>query len=177
MTAIIQTDSFTLRQFTKEDTKAYFESVTSKEAKNGFMSCPKDMVAAQKEVDHFISQYDLNKPEEECFVIEVNSLYAGSVSVHGMHKEHFEHRADLSYAKHPQFYKKSYSMADVVAKMIDYIFAKYPYIVRIEGWCRDFNQVSANVMRRAGMVHEGTLHKNKCRDGQFLNDMIFAIVR
>jgi len=172
---IIKTKEFNLRHFKMSDAKGYFECQQDKEAKKGFMTVPSSVEDAKKEVKKIISQYRRKKPENEQFVIEINNEFAGYVSIDDLNEKHFEHRAGIGYAIHPKFRGKGIT-TKAVKLITNYAFKKYN-LKRIVGWCRTFNKASARVLEKAGYKLEGILRKNKCRDGKYLDDMIWAKVK
>lgn len=173
---IFESDKFNLRPINIDDSQLYFESMLTDEAKKGFMSVPNNLEEAKEEIKEKIDGMNLDKPTHESYAIEINGSYAGYVEFNDLHETHFEHRGNLGYCIHPKYYGQGITTQAVII-LTDYVFNKYDYIVRLVGWCRDFNVASARVMEKAGYKHEGTLVKNKCKDGVFLNDMIFAKVR
>jgi len=164
---------FILRHVTKNDAQGYFESMYSPEAKKGFMSTPQNLKEAKKKIQEYISQ--TKRGMVEPFTIEVNGQYAGYVELHDLGKEHFKHRAYIGYCLHPNFRGKGI-MTEAVKLVSSYAFKKYK-LKRLEAYCRTFNKPSAKVLKKSGFKLEGILRKNKCKDGKYLDDMVWAIVK
>jgi len=106
------------------DAKGYFECQQDKEAKKGFMTVPSSVEDAKKEVKKIISQYRKKKPENEQFVIEINNEFAGYVSIDDLNEKHFEHRAGIGYAIHPNFRGKGIT-TKAVKLVTNYAFKKH----------------------------------------------------
>ena len=157
------------------DVQAFFECQQDKQAKMGFMTTPKTLAEAKKEVKEKIAEYKKKKPHSESFVIDVDGNFAGFIAIHDLHEKYFEHRAKLSYCIHPNFRNKGLATKAVKA-ITPYAFKKYK-LKRFWAWCRTYNKASARVLEKAGFKLEGILRKNKFKDGKYLDDMVFAIVR
>jgi RimJ/RimL family protein N-acetyltransferase len=113
------------------------------------------------------------KPEKTS--IEINGEFAGIVEIHDLNKKYFKHRGSLGYILHPKFRGRGI-MAKAVKIMSDYAFKKYR-LKRVEAFCRTFNKASAKVLENAGFKLEGILRKNKCKDGKYLDDMVWARIK
>lgn len=171
---IIKTKDFILRPIKVDDAKMYLESHLNKEAKKGFMSTPKNLVEAKKEIKERLE--DEKKGTQETLAIEVDGEYAGFVNIHGLTKnDRYKHAAIIGYCTHPKYRGKGIT-TKAVKLVTDYAFKKY-HLKRISGMCRTFNKASARVLEKAGYKLEGILKKNKFKDGKYLDDMLWAKVR
>lgn len=166
---------FILRHIKLSDAEDYFECSNDREAKKGFMSTPKNINEAKKEVKKHISEYNKKKPTGEIFAIEINDEFAGWVEISHLNREHLEHKASVGYCIHPKFRGKGIT-TNAVKLITKYGFKKYK-LKRIEGWCRTFNKASARVLKKAGFKLEGILRKNKFKNGKYLDDIIWARIK
>ncbi len=172
---MIKSKEFVLRPIKLSDANEYFECWKDNKTKKGFMSVPKTLGEVKKKIIQKIKESKGKKPTGETFAIEVGDKFAGWVGVDKLNQEFFEHRGNVFYGIHPKFRKKG--IATKALKIVTrYAFKKYK-LKRLEGWCRTFNKASARVMEKAGFKLEGVLRKNKCKDGKYLNDMVWAIVK
>ena len=158
-----------------QDSQAYFESMQNSETRKGFMSVPKSLEEAKRNLSKKISKMKLKKPTVDVFAIEVDGEYAGHVELHDMNQKYLEHIARIGYCLHPKFRGKGI-MTKAVGMIVDYAFKKYK-LKRIEGICRTFNKASAHVLERTGFKLEGIMRKNKFKDGKYLDDMVWAKIR
>jgi len=171
---IIKTKDFILRPIRMDDAKMYFESQLDKEAKKGFMTTPKTLSDAKKEIKHKL--LSAKNKTGETLAIEINGEYAGYVELHDLtKKERYKHTAVIGYCMHPKYRGRGIT-TKAVKLMTEYAFRKYK-LKRISGWCRTFNKASARVLEKAGYTLEGIMRKNKFKDGKYLDDMIWAKVK
>lgn len=174
METIIKGRNFILRHITVKDAKLYWESQQDKQAKSGFMSTPKTIEDAKKEIREKLSA--MKKKTGETFAIEIEGEYAGFVEIHDMtKKERYKHTAIIGYCMHPKYRGKGIT-TQAVRLVTSYAFKKYN-LKRISGWCRTFNKASARVLEKAGYKLEGIMRKNKFKNGKYLDDMIWAKVK
>jgi RimJ/RimL family protein N-acetyltransferase len=164
----IKTRDFILRPIRIEDAEVYLELHKDKYSKRNFMSVPKNLKEARKEITEGVKG-------GTTFAIEVNGEFAGFIHLELNKKPHYKHSADVGYGIMPQFRGKG--LATKVLKAItSYGFNKLG-LKRIWGSCRTFNKASARVLEKAGYKLEGILRKNKFKEGKYLDDMLWAKVR
>tara|TARA_Y100000034_G_C6644217_1_gene281732 strand:- start:34 stop:525 length:492 start_codon:yes stop_codon:yes gene_type:complete len=162
---IIKTNDFVLRKPKESDLKSWFKYYQDKDIKKNFMSIPKDLAEARKEL------FDKSKNVDN-FVIDTDEKIVGSVSIHDIIENH---KATISFWIAKKYRGKG--IATKVCKIITkYVFEKYK-LKRIQGNVRTFNKASAKVMEKCGYKLEGILRKNKLKDGKYLDDMVWAKVR
>lgn len=172
---IIKTKDFILRPIRMSDLDGYFECQQDKETKKGFMSVPKDIKEAKKELEMKVNDLNKEKPFGEAFAIEVKGEFAGYIELCHLNEEHCEHKCEISYCAHPKFRGKGITTRGV--KLVtEYAFKKYN-LKRISGFCRTFNKASARVLEKAGYKLEGVLRKHKFKDGKYVDDMLWAKVK
>jgi len=167
--AIIKTKEFRLRPITLNDAQGYLECHKDKEAEKNFMSVPKNIAEAKKEISHNLKKDSLN------FVIEVDNKFAGFINLEYHYDKRNKHAAIVSYGIIHKFRGKG--IATKAVKIItNYGFNKLG-LKRISGICRTFNKASSRVLEKAGFKLEGILRKNKFKDGEYLDDMLWAKIK
>lgn len=171
----IKSKGFALRPIRRSDAKAYLECHKDKAARRGFITTPKNLNEAKKEVREKISASKKKKPLGETFAIEINGEFAGYVELNRLNIKHHEHQGNIGYCLHKKYRQRGIT-TKAVKLITAYAFKKYK-LKRIDAWCRTFNKASAALLRKAGYKHEGTLRKNKYINGKYLDDMIFAKVK
>lgn len=172
---IIKTKEFTLRPIRISDSKAYFESMQDKQSKLGFMSTPKTLAEAKKEITHRLKEMKKKPISGIYLAIEVDSQYAGDVSLKCLNQKFLLHYGNVSYCIHPKF--RGRGLASKALKLLSNYGFKHLKLRRIEGTCRTFNKASVRTLKKSGFKLEGILKKNKWKDGKYLDDMIWAKVR
>ncbi len=168
-------DGFILRHIKMSDAKRYFECFRDKESKRGFMTFPKNLGEAKKEIQEKISAMRKKKPTGETFAIIVDGDFAGYVEIDKVNGKFHEHQANIGYCLDRKFRGKGIT-TNAVKLITNYAFKKYK-LKRIDGWCRTFNKASARVLEKAGYKLEGILRKNKCKNGRYYDDMVWARVK
>jgi len=142
--------------------------------KKNLMVIPKSISETKEKVKRRVSAYKQKKPVEESFVIEINREFAGIIEIHDLNYDFSKHKARISYWLNKKFRGQGIT-TEALKTLTDYAFKKYK-LKRIEGICRTFNKASARVLEKAGYKLEGILRKNKCKNGKYLDDMVFAKV-
>jgi ribosomal-protein-alanine N-acetyltransferase len=98
--------------------------------------------------------------------------FVGYVEMHHLNLEHHEHKGEIGYAIHPKFRGRGLASKSVIL-LTKYVFKKYN-LKRISAMSRVKNKASSRVLEKAGYKLEGILRKNKCVDGVYLDDFIYA---
>lgn len=165
----IRTKDFVLRPRTLKDAQFYLDCHKDKDSKKNFMSVPKNLEEAKKEIKEGMRKKSLR------FIIEVKGKPAGFITLELNDNPRYKHSAIIGYAIHRDFRGKG--LATKATKFLsDYGFKKLK-LIRITGWCRTFNKASARVLEKAGFKLEGILRKNKFKEGKYLDDMMWAKVK
>lgn len=166
---------FLLRHITLDDAQKYFECFQGKNIKQALLKIPKNLNEAKKDLKEKNLDLNRKKPFGETFAIEVNSEFAGYVELHHLNIKYQEHKGEIGYAVHPKFRGKGLASKSVVI-LTEYAFKKYK-LKRISAMGRTKNKASARVLEKSGYKLEGILRKNKCVDGKYLDDFIYAKVK
>ncbi len=171
----IRGNGFILRHIKISDLQGYYECFQGKNIKEALLKIPKNLEEAKKELKERLADLGKKKPFGETFAIEVHGEFAGYVDLHHLNLEHHEHKGEVGYAVHPKFRGKG--LASKAVKLITkYAFKKYK-LKRISAMGRANNKASARVLEKAGYQLEGILRKNKCVDGVYLDDFIYAKIK
>jgi len=175
MKTILKGKGFLLRPIRMSDAQKYFESETDPVSKKGFMSTPKSVKEVENSIKEKIAERKKKKPSRETFAIDIGGEFVGYVGLHDMNEKFNEHRAIISYCLHPKFRGKGI-MTKAVRLATRYAFEKYS-LRRIAGRCRTFNKASARVLEKAGYKLEGIHRKELFKDGRYLDNMYWAVVK
>jgi len=166
----IKRKGFILRPIKISDAEAYFKTMQDKETQKGFMSVPKTLKDAKKEVKERI--HKAHKKTAVTFVIEINGEYAGHVGIGYENWNLREYRGRIGYCMHPKFRGKGIT-TEAVKLITEYGFKKLK-LKRIVGQCRTFNKASARVLEKAGYKLEGILRKDALKNGKYYDNMVWA---
>jgi [ribosomal protein S5]-alanine N-acetyltransferase len=85
------------------------------------------------------------------------------------------HRAELGYWLAKPFWRQGI-MSAVVAKVCEHAFETLG-LVKITANVFSFNASSARVLKKCGFEQEGYLRKNILKDGEFIDSMVFGLLR
>lgn len=164
-----------IRNVKIEDAKLFFDAEQDEDAKRNFMTTPQTIESVEEDIKNEINEYNKEKPNSEKFSIVFNGKVAGWIAINQLNKPFFEHRAKVDFCLHPDFRGKGI-MTKALREVIDYAFKRYK-LKRLESWTRTFNKAAAKLNEKTGFKYEGTLIKNKCKNGEYLDDMVWAIIR
>ena len=172
---IIKTGKLILRPATMKDAQDYFECHLDKEAKRNFMHVPKNLNEAKKELGDSLKEMNKKKPTQEMLAIIFEGDIAGFIWLSDIDYGFLKHKAGVGYGVKESFRGKGIGTAALKA-VTDYAFKKYK-LQRMATVTRTFNKPSARILEKAGYKLEGILRKNKCKDGEYLDDMLWAKVK
>lgn len=162
---VLKGKCFILRRAKKSDIENWYTMQQEKEVKKNFMTVPRNL----KEACHELLEKNKNA---EGFVIDVKGECVGGIGIHDIIRNH---KATISFWLAKKYRGKGI-MSEAVKLITKYAFKKYK-LKRIQGHVRTFNKASAKVMKKTGYKLEGILRKNKMKNGNYLDDMIWAKVK
>ncbi len=108
------------------------------------------------------------------FAITINGEAAGGIGIHPQEDIHIK-CAEMGYWLAEPFWGKGI-MTQAVKEMIGYAFDTFD-IVRLFARPFSSNIGSQKVLENAGFAHEATLKKSIFKNGQILDELIYAIVK
>lgn len=85
------------------------------------------------------------------------------------------HSAEMGYWLAPEFWGRGI-MTDAVRAAMDYAFATFP-INRLWAGAFEWNPASMRVLEKAGFSFEARLRQSAYKDGVFVDELIYAVVR
>ena len=169
---IIKSKNFTLRYPRLSDYKANFEIQQDKDTAMNFMSYPKTLKEAKKEVISAIKENKKKVKTSENFAIDVNGKYAGGISIHNIFRNHM---CKITYNLGEKYRGKGI-VSEAVKFICDYAFKKYK-LIRIEAGVREYNKASIRILEKNGFKLEGVKRKAVFKKGQYYDDFIYAKVK
>jgi RimJ/RimL family protein N-acetyltransferase len=168
-------NKISMRHIKFSDAQVFFDAEQDEDAKRNFMTIPGNVASVKKDIKDEISEYEKEKPNSEKFTILYEGKVAGWIAINQLNNRFFEHRAKVDFCLH-QDYRGKGIMTKVLKEVVSHAFKKYK-LMRLEAWTRTFNKAVAKLNEKVGFKLEGTLRKNKCKNGEYLDDMVWAIVR
>lgn len=135
--------------------------------------------------DHFPSPYTVpdadlwiervlgGKPETQ-FAIEVEGEAAGGVGVF-LQEDVARRSAEIGYWLGESYWGRGI-MTDVVRSFTAYVFDAYD-LVRVYALVFEWNTASCRVLAKAGYELEGRLRRAVFKDGQVIDQFVYAVVR
>ncbi len=168
-------NGFILRHAKLSDAKCFFECEQDKVARRNFMSTPKSVKEVRERIRKDILEHKEKKPKVEKFAIEVNGKCAGYILIDRLDVKYGRHKWEIGYCIHKDFRGKGIG-SKAIKLITNYAFKKHKS-KRI--WCftRTFNKGSRRALEKAGYKLEGVLRKNKCKNGKYLDDCIYAKIK
>jgi len=168
-------NGFVLRHIEMSDAKEYFECYRGKNIRQSLLKIPKNLTEAKKELRKKVADLGKKNPFGETFAIIVGEEFVGYIELHNLNGAHAIHKGEIGYALRPEFRGKR--LAPKAIKLFtEYAFKKYK-LKRISAMGRLKNKASSRVLEKAGYKLEGILRKNKCVEGKYLDDFIYAKIK
>lgn len=167
---IIKTNDFILRPWMPDDIDSLVKYADNKKISDNLTDAfPYPF--AKKDAEEFIARFTKDDPQR-AFAIEVNGEACGAVSVFPQTDIHRKN-AELGYWLAEPYWGKGI-MSAVVREVIKYGFATFD-ITRI--FARPFgsNIASHKVLEKAGMKPETRFEKTVFKNGQFLDEVFYAV--
>jgi RimJ/RimL family protein N-acetyltransferase len=174
---ILKGKKFILRHVRMSDLESYHKNLNDKTTAKMMMSQPYpcSLNYARKNILADIKNYKSKKPDGEAFIIDVDGKAIGKLIIKDISYSFLKHRAELAYWIGKDYRNKGI-MTEAVKLITKYAFKKYK-LKRFVVYTRSFNKASRSTIENAGFKLEGILRKNKWKNGKYLDDCIYAIVR
>ena len=172
----LKSKKFILRYPTMKDLQAIYDFDTESLAKKMFMSSYKNLREAKKELTKIIKVNKSKRKESEHFIVEVDGKAAGHFWLSLLaYTPKDKHKASIGFVIGKKYRGKGIGTA-ALKLLVNYAFKKYK-LKRIATFTRTFNKASRKMFEKAGFKLEGIFRKNKYKDGKYLDDCMYTIVR
>jgi len=127
-------------------------------------------------LDHARAWVALNQgdPNPHHFAIAVDGQVAGGIGLE-FKPDIWRYSAELGYWLAPAYWGRGI-MTGALRAVVDYAFATFD-LNRLWAGAFDWNPASIRVLEKAGFVLEARLTKSAYKDGEFVDELIYAIVR
>ena len=124
---------------------------------------------ARRWLDSVVGQ----KPETN-FAIAVAGEAAGGIGFTVQH-DVGRRSAEIGYWLGEEFWGRGIA-TDALIAVTDYAFSNYD-VCRLYAHVFDWNRASARVLEKAGYAFEGRLRKSVTKDGQTIDQLMYAMIR
>ena len=173
---VLKGRGFILRSARLSDSECLFLAEQDREARRNFMTTPKSVNEVKRDMRSYLREANKSSPAKGVFVVEVDGVCAGSVWWR-KDRDFFvaNHKVSIGYVLHKEFRGKGIG-SKAIRLLSDYLFRKYRF-KRISATTRTFNIGSRKALEKAGFKLEGILRKNKCKNGKYLDDCVYAMIR
>jgi RimJ/RimL family protein N-acetyltransferase len=108
------------------------------------------------------------------FAIDVDGAAVGAIGV-ALKDDVFRRSAEIGYWLGEEYWGRGI-VSEAVRAMTDYAFANWD-LCRIYAGVFEWNPASMRVLEKAGYKFEGRMHKAVIKDGESIDELIYAIVR
>lgn len=85
-------------------------------------------------------------------------------------------QAEIAYAVHVDLWGRGYG-SQLARELVDWAFASFAGLERVQATCDPRNGASEGVLRRAGMQYEGLMRHTMQVRGDWRDSMLFSILR
>jgi RimJ/RimL family protein N-acetyltransferase len=118
--------------------------------------------------------WNVAEPIAHHFAIAVEDQVIGGIGLE-FKPDIWRYSAELGYWLAPDYWGRGI-MSSVLRAIVDYSFASFE-LNRLWAGAFDWNPASTRVLEKAGFVFEARLSKSAYKDGEFVDELIYAIVR
>ena len=112
-------------------------------------------------------------PEPTSWAIEVDRLAVGSIGITLRGDVHAK-SAHFGYWLGEPYWGRGI-MTDAVRNLSSYVMRKFK-VIRLEAPVFEWNPASMRVLEKCGFVREGVLHASVLKDGQLIDQVLYALV-
>lgn len=171
---VLYTDRLELRKITPEDAKEIFELRSSDEVMK-YIDIPKMKSITEAIVKiNWFNELLLNKQAIHwAITMKVNRKLIGSVLLKKIDLEN--HRAEIGYMLHPDFWRKGI-VHETLSAILDFGFFNLNFH-SIEAVINPENIASEKILEKNGFVKEAHFKENFYFEGQFLDSAVYSLLK
>jgi len=170
----IETERLRLRKLTMRDAQdIYTYSQDPLVAKHVLWDAMVSLAEAKNYIRYMLRKYRLGEPASWCIEWKATGQVIGTIGFMWIQKDNASAEAGYSLNRH--FWNKGI-MTEALGALIDYGFRSMN-LNRIEAQHETENPASGAVMRKCGMLKEGTLRQRMMNKGKFVDVDLYAILR
>lgn len=172
-TVQLQTERLLLRKFTLEDAPFMYKNWANDQRVCRFLTWPvhKSVEVTQSVLSNWISQYDQGDFYQWIIVLKDSKEPIGNISVTKVDKK--TNTVEVGYCIGYNYWGYGY-VAEALKEVISYLFNEGYDLIRAR---HDINNPrSGKVMKKAGMVYEGTLRKYGTNNQGVVDTVFYSIM-
>ena len=171
-TPTLYTEHLTLERFTLEDVPAVREGLYSEAVcRNLFITPNKTTEEVTENIQWLLDGYE-TKEDFHQWAVRENGECVGRMMLTVSRRFH---TGTVAYYLAEKAWGKGY-MTEILKRVIDFCFDELG-LNRVEADPFARNPASGRVMEKAGMTIEGLARQKYCKDGEFLDAVLYAIVK
>ncbi|SCO29497.1 uncharacterized protein FFNC_00960 [Fusarium fujikuroi] len=182
---ILETQRLILRRFYPSDAEVMSQAADnesiSKNLRDGFPS-PYTLAAALSFSNNIANNFDgagqhcgifvkANTPENP----SSEPVFIGTIGMMAKNDVYFR-TWEMGYWLAETAWGKGYA-TEAAKALIRWCFETWPDLNRIEACANGGNKASQNVLRKVGLVEEGTRRGAVCKNGEILDEVLFGLLR
>jgi len=172
---LLKSRDIKLRPVRLADAEFLFRCERDPEARRNFMSADTRKEVISKIMES-VKEMRKRAPKSERFAVEWNGQLVGEIGIRrDLDNKSEAHQARIGFMIHKDFRGRGIN-TEAVKLITNYAFKRYK-VRRIWTYVRTFNTGSRRSLEKAGYKLEGVLRKNKFKDGKYLDDCIYAMVK
>lgn len=156
-TVTIETERLILRRFTVEDIEAAFRNWTNRDAVTKFLrwSTHRELAVTQSVLEEWIANYENDSFYQWAIVPKDIGEPIGTIAVVEMDER--TEKVHIGYCIGDTWWKQGYT-SEAFAGIVPFLF-EHVKVQRIESQHDPNNPNSGKVMKKCGLIYEGTLRK------------------
>lgn len=168
----MRTDRLVLRPFTATDIDAVFRGLSRPEVIRHYGVSFHSLEATQEQMDWYATLERDGTGRWWAICSVADNTFIGAIGLNNIMPAH--RRGELGFWLMPAYWRKGY-IAEALPLVTEHAFHTLG-LHRIMAEVETENTASANVLRRAGFVHEGTLRESEWKNGRYLSLDVFALL-
>jgi len=170
----LQTERLTLRKLQPDDLKSLFEYGSHPEVTRFTTWDSYESISSAKEfLGNVIARYESRREAPWGISLQTNDKLIGTCGFDDWSIRHS--RSEISYALGQPYWGNGY-MTEALKRILSFGY-DVMRLNRIDARCVLENVRSENVMKKLGMVHEGTLRQHMFMKGKYFDVRVYAMLR
>lgn len=170
----LESDRIVLRRLCMRDAPDVFDySRDAQVARHVLWSAHATLSESRSYIRYMLRRYRLGEPSSWGIVWKETGRVIGTIGFMWIQEENAS--AEVGYSLARPFWNRGI-MTEALSMVLDFGFRRLG-LNRIEAQHETDNPASGAVMRKAGMLYEGTLRQRLCNKGKFVDVALYAALR
>ncbi|QDX93947.1 GNAT family N-acetyltransferase [Brevibacterium sp. JNUCC-42] len=170
----LETERLILRQLQPSDAPAMFHYFSKDEVMKYYdLETFTELQQAENIISQFGERYQAKQGIRWGITRKTDDVVIGTCGYHNVNKEHS--KAEIGYELSPEFWQQGI-MSEAIQAIVAFGFAKWN-LNRIEAFIDPENEGSRRLLTKTGLREEGLLKEYFFEKGNFVDAVIFAILR